>query len=111
MEYINIDTLASGSLDNTIQIWCISTGATLRTINVNQWVLSLKLLVNGFYLAAGLQNGNICIYNINDGSLVSTLIGHTDQVYDLELIGSDLLASASRDRNVRVWNLIRINLF
>ena len=106
IEYISIDKMASGSDDSTIQIWSISTGQTLITINAGVNVYSLKLLSNGFYLAAGFNSGKIKIYNINNnGSLVSTLTGHTDWVEDLALINSNLLASSSYDKTVRLWNL------
>ena len=105
IEYINTDTMASAGYDRTIQIWSISTGQTLKTIYPGDYVISLKLLSNGFYLAAGFNSGQISIYNINNnGSLVSTLSGHTHWVEDLLLINSNLLAS-SGDRTVRIWNL------
>ena len=114
LEWLDADTLASsGYQDKTIKIWSLSSGYTKRVINTGAYVLSLKLL-NGsndgspsstsFYLAVGL-NASINIYNINDGSLVSTLNGHTDYVRDLVQISNDLLASSSGDRTVRLWNL------
>ena len=106
IEYISMDTMASGGYDSTIQIWSISTGQKLMTINPGVGVISLQLLSNGFYLAAGFYSGQINIYNIyNNGSLVSTLNGHTDIVEDLVLINSNLLASSSDDKKVRIWNL------
>ena len=76
LEWINEQTIASGSYDQTIQIWSISTGLIQRTKNLGDWVFSLKLLNNGFYLACGTRNGTIQIYNINTGSLIFTLRGH-----------------------------------
>jgi WD40 repeat protein len=34
LAFIDARTLASGSYDNTVKIWCVSTGAVLRTIDV-----------------------------------------------------------------------------
>jgi WD40 repeat protein len=106
LEWINSDTIASGGLDDsTIQIWSISSGQTNRTINTGTVVNSLKLLNNGIHLAAGLGS-NINIYNINTGSLVATLQGHSAFVRDLILISnSDLLASSSTDTTARIWDL------
>lgn len=107
LEYINADTIASGSLDCTIQIWSIRTGLTIRTINVglNLNVLTLQLLSNSFYLATGVTSGLIIVYDINDGSVKSTLSGHESQTMDFVLIGSDFLASSSCDKTIRLWNL------
>jgi WD40 repeat protein len=106
IEWLDIDTLASGSSDQTVQIWSIKSGQTKRTINTESIVKTLKLLnKNNFHLAAGLTNGNINIYNINDGNLSSSLKGHTSIVYDLVQISADLLASSSDDKTVRIWNL------
>jgi WD40 repeat protein len=62
------------------------------------------LFFNQIHLAADL-NSNINIYNINDGSLVSTLKRHSDRVNDLIQISDDLLASSSDYETVRIWNL------
>jgi WD40 repeat protein len=66
------------------------------------------LLNNNIHLAAGLGNpGDINIYNINDGNLVSSLKGHTSLVNDLVQLSADLLASSScfPDHTVRIWDL------
>jgi WD40 repeat protein len=108
LEWTNEDAIASGGHDQTIKIWLISTGETKLTISTVDIVYSLKLLSNGFYLACGLQNGYIKIYDINNnGSLISTLVGHwfNNGVNDLILLSNDLLASSSGDKTVRIWNL------
>jgi WD40 repeat protein len=92
----------------TIKIWLISTGQTKLTIRTSDAVVSIKLFSNGYHLACGLQIGNINIYDINNnGSLISTLVGHKYlyQINDLILLNSDLLASSSSDQTVRIWNL------
>jgi WD40 repeat protein len=108
VEYIKEDLIATGAWDNTIQLWSLNTGIINRTINTPQYVNALQLLNNNGYLAAGLATNNINIYNLNDGSLVSTLAGHSNWVNDLTLISSNfgsLLASSSYDQTVRIWNL------
>ncbi len=105
LEWLDNDTLASGSRDQIITLWSLATGQTKRIIQTNQKVLSLTMLNTNIHLAAGLDNGDINIYNINDGNLVSSLKGHSSVVYDLVQISADLLASSSGDRTVRIWNL------
>ncbi len=105
LEWLDKDTLASaGWTDKTIKLWSLTTGQTKRTIQINQNAVSLKLLNNNIHLVAGLYP-DINIYNINDGSLFSSLKGHTYGVNDLVQISADLLASSSEDQTVRIWNL------
>ena len=105
LEFVNIDTVASGSDDRTIQIWTISTGDNLMTINTENNVYALQLLSNGIFLASGLSSATINIYDVNTGDLIETLYGHTGYVNDLILMGVDLLASSSEDNSIRIWNL------
>jgi WD40 repeat protein len=109
LEWLDADTLASSGLnDRTIKIWSVSTGQTKRTLSTGiGYVYSLKLLSNKVHLCVGGGGApfDLQIYNINDGSLVSSLQGHTSWVYDLVQLSSDLLASASQDKTVRIWNL------
>jgi WD40 repeat protein len=106
LEWINEDTIASGGYDFTIKLWSISTGQTEITIKTSADVYSLKLLNNGVYMACGLSNGNIYIYDINNnGSLITTLSRHLATVFDLVQISDDLLASSSSDDTIRIWNL------
>jgi WD40 repeat protein len=104
VEWLDKDTLASGPFDNTIKLWSATTGQTKKTIQTNGYVDSLTMLNTNIHLAAGLQSGDIYIYNINDGDLVSSLKGHTFTVRDLIQISADLLASSSY-QTVRIWNL------
>ena len=105
LEWLDQDTLASGSFDKTIKLWSPTTGQTKRTIQTNGFVWSLKMLNTNIHLAAGLSYGDINIYKINDGNLVSSLKGHRSDVNDLVQISDELLASSSRDKTVSIWNL------
>ena len=62
------------------------------------------MLSNGYYLACGLSNGDIYIYNIYNDGLVSVLKGHRSYVNDLVLLNNSLLASSSDDYTVKLWN-------
>jgi WD40 repeat protein len=97
---------SAGWLATTIKLWSPTTGQIKRTIKTNKVVFSLKLLNTNIHLAAGLAyHGDINIYNINDGNLVSSLKGHISLVNDLVQLSADTLASSSSDKTVRIWNL------
>ena len=93
LEFINVDTVASGSYDKYITIWSISSGATMLRIETKAEVMSLAYLKYKLQLAAGLNNGDLNIYNINTGSLISTL-KVMSVVFDLILLNNGFLASS-----------------
>ncbi len=105
LEWIDQDTIASGSNNNEIRIWSRSAGSIITTINTGSPVNCLKLLPNGLHLACGLHNGQVKIYDKNDESLFETLTGHSGLINDLALTNNgQLLASSSSDNTICIWN-------
>ena len=107
VKFLSEDEVITGSNDQSIKIWSIKTGQTSRTITTGSPVISLQLMNNGYYLAAGLgyPTRNINIYDLNTGFQIGSLSGHTNDVNDLVLINSYLLASSSADFKIRIWDL------
>ncbi len=107
LEWINENTIASGSSDHTIQVWSIFTGQNKLTLNTGYSVISLALLNNEIHLAAGGSFNQIKVYNIKDGTLISTLNGHNANSAVLEIfsINNFTLISSSNDYSIRIWDL------
>jgi F-box and WD-40 domain protein CDC4 len=115
-DFINEEYVASSD-ESSLHIWSIKAGVKSMEINMStsSGVRCLQYLpsVNGVcgkFLAAGLGNSKINIYNIannTNGSLVTVLSGHTSLVNDLALISyGNILASSSWDNTVRIWYLV-----
>jgi WD40 repeat protein len=104
LEYINKDTIATGSSDQTIQIWSMSSSSAKST-DIGKNVFALQLFRNGSFLASGLQGGLLNVYDVKTGNYFKTLSGHSGNVNDLELISDYLLASGGDDKSVRIWDL------
>jgi len=105
LDQIDENTLVSGSKDNQIHVWQISTGQTLNKLNVGDWVYSIKSLSNGL-IACGFFGGNINIYDYSTGNLTKTLIGHHyGRINSLEMLNEQLMASGAYDQNVIIWDL------
>jgi WD40 repeat protein len=108
-DWLNEDTIISWSYDYTVRIWAISTGLALQKIPFGTYVWSLQVLSNGIHFAAGIgSNNNVNIYSLDTGDLVRSLQGHTSAIWNLALISGnngELLASASNDGTLRLWNL------
>jgi len=108
LDQIDNETMVSGSFDNTIRIWKISTGQTLKIINVNAYVYVVRVfsIVNKQIVCgkAGTSN-NLEIYNFSTGVLIQTLIGHSLRVLSIEILSEQFMASGGADKRVVIWNL------
>ncbi len=108
LDQIDNDTMVSGSWDNTIRIWKISTGETLKIINVNAAVTVVRVFsIEHKQIVCGKTSAsdNIQIYNYGTGDLTRTLNGHTGPVNSVEMLSEQFMASGSDDQKVIIWDL------
>jgi WD40 repeat protein len=117
MDWVDKDLIASAPYNNCpyIFIWNISTGLVVnnKTNTNNKIVSSLKLLNNKIHLAVafGYNNDyNISIFNINDGSLVASLKGHTSYPWDIVQLDDNRLASSALNNKILIWDLTTYSL-
>ena len=68
---------------------------------------SLLLSENGKYLFSGGRDAHLRIWNRNDNyALVKEIPAHNFALYSMaELKGKGLFATASRDKNIRIWDM------
>lgn len=52
----------------------------------------------------GNADSTIKIWKTDDGSLITTLNGHTNKVYSLAVLQNGYLVSGSQDKSINVWN-------
>ncbi|MCL1468869.1 WD40 repeat domain-containing protein [Argonema galeatum] len=109
--------LASGSHDNTIKLWNPNNGQLLRTLTGHSdWVASVAISPDGKTLASASFDKTIKIWDLHTGQLLRTLTGHSAPVQSVAFspippnppsqggLGG-ILASASNDKTVKLWNL------
>ncbi len=89
-----------------VQFWRASNGELLNTIEIGAPTQSLAFSSDGAYLAVGLQDGSIQMWQMLDGTQLYALAGHAGGVTDL-VFSSDntALISASLDGTVRLWRV------
>ncbi|MHA1945665.1 MAG: serine hydrolase [Candidatus Hodarchaeales archaeon] len=108
---------ASGNTNDTIQIWDISSGSLLQTLDPGdgQGVYSVafsptdsSMLVSSGDHTLGSSDPahepSIKIWNLTNGEVLESLVGHTNVVYDVEFShDGTILASSSSDRTIKLW--------
>ncbi len=97
--------LISGSDDQTIRYWSITSPYSYQGILFNATSAVNALVVNSNnnnnFLVAGLTNGTIIVFNITNNGLfnpIKILNGHSDSITDLKFINNNNLASSSKDK-------------
>ncbi|KAI0477898.1 WD40-repeat-containing domain protein [Xylariaceae sp. FL0804] len=97
------DTLVSGSYDNTVRVWRISTGEVMHTLQGHsQKVYSVVLDVKRNRCISGSMDSFVKIWDLDTGACLYTLQGHTLLVGLLDL-RDDRLVSAAADSTLRIW--------
>jgi WD40 repeat protein len=95
------------SSGKAVRIWDVTHWHEERQIKIEEGVRPVVLSPDGATLAVGCEkNGGIRIFNINDGSLVKTLEGHSKNIFSLAFNsdGSRLVSGAA-DKTVRIWDV------
>ncbi|KAI1370623.1 WD40 repeat-like protein [Hypoxylon crocopeplum] len=98
------DTLVSGSYDNTVRVWRISTGETVHILQGHsQKVYSVVLDVARNRCISGSMDSFVKIWDLETGSCIHTLEGHSLLVGLLDL-RDERLVSAAADSTLRIWD-------
>jgi len=102
--------LASGSGDETIKLWDVSTGRVLRTLTGHtDTVRSVAFSPDGQTLASGSFDNTIKLWDVGTGRELRTLTGHTNAVYSVAFSpDGQMLASGSYDHTINLWDVDRI---
>ena len=101
-------TMVSGSQDYLLEFWDLTQyGDRIRSaVSLSDWVRAVAYSPNGYYLASGLQNGEINIWEGISNYPVRNLTGHTQSIRSLDFHPIEpILASASGDHTIRLWNV------
>ncbi|NEQ32681.1 MAG: protein kinase [Leptolyngbya sp. SIO4C5] len=99
--------LASGSLDDSIRLWNLQTGALLQTLAGHaRGVNEVAISPGGQVLASCGDDDTVKVWNLATGELLQTIKGHIRDVNSVAVGTSGwLLASGSDDRTVKLWKL------
>ncbi|OQO09040.1 hypothetical protein B0A48_05931 [Cryoendolithus antarcticus] len=107
--------LATGSGDNTAQIWDCETGTPLHTLKGHTgWVLAVAWSPEGDVLATGGMDNTLKLWDPVKGEAIGgALKGHTKWItsicwepFHLQQEGRPRLVTASRDFTLRIWDTV-----
>ncbi|KAL2884710.1 Vegetative incompatibility protein HET-E-1 [Ceratocystis lukuohia] len=96
--------LASGSRNNTVKIWDVTSGACLKTLKGHdKYVTSMVFSNDGQRLASGSGDKTVKIWDASSGVCLQTLVGHSKPV----VFSNDgqRLASSSDEKRVEIWDM------
>lgn len=106
------NVLFSASLDGSVRAWDLIRYRNFRTFAAPERVQFSSLAVDpsGEVVCAGsLDNFDIYVWSVQTSQLLDTLAGHEGPVsclsFGAEIANASILASASWDHTVRVWNI------
>ena len=100
-------TLVSGSLDNTIKVWDLTTGTLRATLtgHAND-VNSIAISPDGKTLVSGGDDSTVKVWDLATGTVRATLTGHTGGVSAVAISPDGRTAvSGSWDNTIKVWDL------
>lgn len=96
-------------MDNTICLWDFDQTSSFQTVGKhNGSVTYAKYSPNGKYIISSSFDDNnvINVWDASTGKLLKVLRGHSDLVLSASFsFDGQLIASGSRDNNVRIWNV------
>ncbi|GAC93780.1 hypothetical protein PHSY_001345 [Pseudozyma hubeiensis SY62] len=96
-------TLVSGSYDETIRVWDISTGHCRKVLRAKA-IACLDFLLDEGVLCAGLYDtGRVLVWDMKSWELIQTLSGHNRGIRNVA-INQHYLVSVGQDKAIVVWD-------
>ncbi|ATZ50645.1 hypothetical protein BCIN_06g01390 [Botrytis cinerea B05.10] len=98
--------IVSGSLDNTIKLWDITTGAMLQTLEGHtDSVTSVAFSPDSKQIVSGSWDYKVRLWDTMTGAMLQTLEGHTNIVISVAFSpDGKQVVSGSDDDTVRLWD-------
>ncbi|MCC5658291.1 serine/threonine protein kinase [Nostoc sp. XA010] len=101
--------LATGSDDNTIKLWEVSTGQLICTLVGHSWsVVAMAFTADGETLLSASCDKTVKLWKVSTAEEIVTLSGHIDSVSAVAVSKvTQLIASGSRDKTIKLWQLVQ----
>jgi len=99
----------TASVDGSLRVWDPRSGVTMRIVSGHPFhacaVTFMSLHPNGVVVFTGGDDGSVCVTNLENGRVVTTLVGHGDSIEAIAVHPSlPYVVSASSDGKCFVWD-------
>jgi len=108
----NNKLIAIGTIERKIEIWDITSKKKLNSITTRKpdelsfYPISIAFSADSKMLASGQTDKTVKLWNISDGKIVSTFVGHKEEVTSVAFSPyGETLVSGSADNTVKLWNV------
>lgn len=95
----NSNNLLAVGLGNAVYVWNGSTGNATRVVESDQLITSVNWSARDNFLAVGVEDGNVSLWDINREKCLRTMSGHNSRVAALSW-NNYILSSGSRSGNI-----------
>lgn len=101
---ISVGLNATHSFNNTIKIWNSYTGSIIEKFEIDRNTVT-SISHDKKYVALGDTVGDIKIFDIDDGKIISNFKAHDTGINYLIYQPNNLLISAANDKTVKIWHI------
>ena len=98
--------VASGSNDNTVKLWDVTSGECLQTLEGHsRYVTSVSFSPDGTKITSGSADNTVKLWDVTSGEEILSLEGHSDRVSSVSFSpDGSKVASGSFDNTVKLWD-------
>lgn len=101
---LRVSQMASGSLDETLRVWDVSSGNEITHFAFSSPIFCASLHPNSSHVAVGLENAQIEVINVADPRVKFKLSMHDQSVMSVRYSNDgDWMVSTGRDSKVVGW--------